>query len=496
VTVGPASAPVDTIVAPATASGPGERAIVRLSGPETFALVGRLLELERLPPPGHVAPAELDLGGGAHVPLEVLAFPAPRSATGEDVAELHLPAWPPVVAELLRRCVEGGARPAARGEFTRRAVASGRLDGARALAVGRLYDARSPEEVTAAATALTGPAARLGRQLRDALLDVLADLEAHVDFEDEDAEAVDVSALHRAVDRAAGLAAALVSDVERAPPADGETDVVLLGPPNAGKSTLVMALCPGTELAVSPVAGTTRDALCARVQRGGRSWRFLDGPGVDPGAPTLGDLDRAAMDLFLEQLPDAAVVLHVRDVTVAWPDAGADLRARAAGDRPALTVVTKIDRVDDAPRGPGSRRVGDTTGEGLGDPAHGARACEAPEGRALAGGAPPLGALGSAEAVHVSARTGEGLASLWTALEQLAPAARLPSAATRGEAQAARDVAAALQAALSGATAAELPLLSLTLREAVARLEAEAEQPLDISEEVLDRLFARFCIGK
>lgn len=488
-TVGPASAPVDTIVAPATAAGPGGRAIVRLSGPDAFALVRRVLGLERLPPPGHVGPSGLDLGGGASLPLEVLTFPAPRSATGEDVAELHLPAWPAAVAELLRRCMQGGARPAARGEFTRRAVACGRLDGARALALGRLYDARSPEEVTAAAAALTGPAARLGRQLRSALLDVLADLEAHVDFEDEDAEAVDLSALRLAVDHAAGLAAALVSDVERAPPVDGETDVVLLGPPNAGKSTLVMALCPGTELAVSPVAGTTRDALCARVERGGRRWRFLDGPGVDPGSAALDALDRAAMDLFLEQLPDAAVVLHVHDVTGPWsdpwpdpwPDPGADLRWRAAGSRPALTVVTKIDRLDS-----GARTVEEETAESPAAP---------PRGAQPPGASPHLGPDG-VEAVNVSARTGQGLASLWSALEQVAPAARLPCASTRGEAEAAKDVAAALQEALSGAPAAELPLLSLTLREAVARLEAEAEQPLDITEEVLDRLFARFCIGK
>jgi tRNA modification GTPase len=484
VTAGPASAPVDTIVAPATAAGPGERAIVRLSGPDAFALLGRVLELDRLPRPGHVGEARLDLGGGASLPLELLAVPAPRSATGEDVAELHLPAWPAVVAELLRRCVDAGARPAARGEFTRRAVASGRLDGARALALGRLYDARSPEEVTAAAAALTGPAARLGRQLRSALLDVLADLEAHVDFEDEDAEAVDVSALRLAVGRAADLAAALVSDAERAPPVDGETDVVLLGPPNAGKSTLVMALCPGAELAVSPVAGTTRDALCARVRRGGRCWRFLDGPGVDPESPGLDALDRAAMDLFLEQLPEAAVVLHVRDATAPWPDAGADLRVRAAGSRPALTVVTKLDRLDTGPREVGSLPDGEGADTEPGDPPRGAL------------GVPSPGALDATAAVHVSGRTGQGLASLWSALEQRAPAARLPSAATRGEAQAAKDVAAALQAALSGASAAELPLLSLTLREALARLEVEAEQPLDITEEVLDRLFARFCIGK
>lgn len=443
---------VDTIVAAATPAGPGERAIVRLSGPDAVACVCAVLAEARLPGPGRVGTGVFALGGGASLPLELLAWQAPRSSTGENVVELHLPGWPPVVAELQRRLIAAGARPAARGEFTRRALVNGRLDLAQALAVGRLAAATELDDLMAAAAVLTGEASRVGGALREALLDVLALLEAHVDFDEEDTEGIDPRQLKDGLARVLALATRAARLGERMPVDDGETDVVLLGAPNAGKSSLMLALVPGAVTSVSPLPGTTRDALEARVERDGRRWRVLDGPGVDTPEGALDELDRQAMEQFLDGLPAAALVLHVHDAGRGPDDPGRSRRLAAIGERPVIDVATKLDRV--------------------------------------------AGWVGPSDSLGVSALTGQGLETLWRAMSAAAPTPSMPAVATAGEWEAARALPALLAPALSGDLDAELPLLSLGLREALARLDQEVEHPLDVTSEVLDRVFARFCIGK
>lgn len=446
------ASPVDTIVAPCTASGAGERAIVRLSGPDAHAIAADVVAIEQPPEPGRAGHGSLDLGAGAELPVVLLQWWAPRSLTGEDVTELHLVAWPVVVTELVHRCVRGGARPAARGEFTRRAVVAGRMGLEQALAVARLVGSATEEEARAAAAALTGELARVHDDLRDALLDTLALIEAHVDFEEEDTEAVSLASVLAGIDRAHGLAHRLADAAALAPASDGETDVVLLGPPNAGKSRLMLALCPGAETTVSPVPGTTRDALEARVTHAGRSYRLIDGPGVASADAAPSQLDALAMEAFLAGLPAAAVVLHVQDVTAAV-DATGDARRRAAsGERPAVEVRTKADLVPDAAR-----------------ETHG---------------------------VLVSAVAGTGLPELWEAISAAAPAPRAPDLATAAEARAAAALLPHLSRARDDASADGLPLLALVLRDALGVLEAERELVTDLDEAVLDRIFAGFCIGK
>lgn len=448
---GPATT-VPTIVAMATAAGAGARAIVRLSGPDSRRLAVAVLAVADLPEPGIVGPATLDLGGGARLPLEVLTWRAPRSLTGEDVVEFHLPGWPPVVAEILRRLVVAGARPAARGEFVRRGLANGRLDLEGALAVGRLAAARTAEEVHAAAAALGGASARNGRALRSALLDALALVEAQLDFEDEDAEAVRPDELAAALARAGALARELAGRARHSAPADGETDVVLLGAPNAGKSALLLALCPGARTTVSSAPGTTRDALEARVLHGGRAFRLIDGPGVESDWPGLAAADHQAMANYVAWLPEGAVVLHLTDVSADPRAGGRAERLAAAGSRPVIEVASKVDL--------------------------------------LADGGVTLGVLA------VSSRTGAGLDALWTAIHAAAPAAPWPAAAELGESAAAEEVASLLASGDWQVRSGGLPLLALGLRDALERLERDGERPLAILPEVLDRIFSRFCIGK
>jgi len=448
---------VDTIVAAITAAGRGERAAVRLSGPRAFELCERVLDVSAPPRPWHAGRGRLDLGQGVGVDVLLLGFRAPRSLTGEDVVELHLPGWPVLVTELLARLLATGARPAQRGEFSRRAVASGRADLPSVLAVARLVAARTAEEAADAAAALAGGLQRLHESLRDRLLAALALVEAHVDFEEEDTEAIGDDDVRGALAQAVETAARLQRAGTLAPPADGETDVAVLGPPNAGKSLLFLALCPGAETTVSPRPGTTRDALEARVTHGGRRWRVLDGPGVDRADPSgaLSELDRAAMDLYVRNLPRAAVVLLVTDA--AAPPAPAARRAlrEAAGPRAVVEVLNKCDL--------------------LAQPRCGAR---------------PGGAIA------VSALRRLGLPELWAAVAAAAPAPSAPDTSTHGERQAAGAVLAALQPALARPLAGRLPELALALREALAALDDASGGAADLDRELLDRIFASFCIGK
>lgn len=455
----PAGELVDTIVALATAPGGAERGLVRLSGPAAESIVRSLLTVTLAPRPGHAGQGWLALDAeamAAPVPVELLFFRGPRSLTGEDVIEMHLPGWPALLTELQRRCVAAGARPAARGEFLRRALVRGRLDLDGVLAVGRLAASRDAEDARAAAGCLGSATARRGEALRDELLNTLALLEAHVDFEEADTEAIGEAELRAGLARATALARELLAAGLARPAADGETDVVLLGPPNAGKSSLFLALCPGAQTTVSPQPGTTRDALTASVDHGGRRWRLIDGPGVGESG---GALDALAAERFLESLPAAAVVLHVESVPPAGSAApsgdSAEQRSRrlaAVGERVLIPVASRCDLLPgSAPRPPG---------------------------------------------LCTSSVSGEGLPDLWAALLAAAPAPRAADMAERAESEAAADVLPLLEQALPGEFWGALPLLSIQLREALERLESEREQPLDVTGAVLDRIFAGFCIGK
>lgn len=463
-----AHAAVDTIVAPITAAGAAERAALRLSGPRAFELAALLAPAAPAHRAGHAVEVRLELGDGLHVQALLLRFATPRSLTGEDVAELHVPGWPVLMTELVRRLVAAGARPAERGEFTRRAIANGRTDLARGLAVARLVAARDAEEAAAAAAVLAGGLAAQHAALRASLLDALALIEAHVDFEEDDTEAVDETRVRTALAAAHAAANNLHAACGAAVPLDGETDVALLGPPNAGKSALLLALCPGASTTVSPVAGTTRDMLEARVEVGGRRYRLLDGPGVDPERTDLGDLDRLAMQLYLQNLPACAVVVDVEDGAAPSGPAARAARRSGAGQRPRVPIWNKCDL--QAPPSP--------------DPA-----------AARADGV----AADDAEAeprLPVSALRGEGLDALWAAVAAAAPVPTAPDLAADGERRALDTVLPLLAEAATGPLAGTLPLVALALRDALFALDTAAARASDVPEEVLDRVFGSFCIGK
>ena len=272
--------PADVIVAIATAPGRGGIGIVRLSGTDLSPWIRGLLGRAALPPRQAVHANFLGGEGAALDDGIALYFAAPRSYTGEDVLELHGHGGPAVLAGIVQRCVELGARLAEPGEFTRRAFLNDKLDLAQAEAVADLIDAGTAAAARAAMRSLSGDFSREVRALVDALVHLRMFTEATLDFPDEDVEVIEAA---RARKQVAALAARVAGILQRA--RQGQLlreglQVVLIGQPNVGKSSLLNRLAKDDVAIVTAIAGTTRDAVRQQIEIAGIALHVIDTAGV------------------------------------------------------------------------------------------------------------------------------------------------------------------------------------------------------------------------
>lgn len=320
----------DVIAAAATPAGPALRAVVRLSGPRLIE------ESDRFLPAGCPRPrrrraaleGQLEWSPGSRVPAHLLVFPGPESATGEDVVEIHLPGCQPVADAVLQELFRRGARPAEPGEFTRRAFLNGRLDLSQAEAVLDLVLARSAQEARAAARILAGSLGERASAARAALEEALAELEARLDFEEGDTADLRPAEVVQFLRRAEEAVAEGLAGEERRRATGGLSRIGLVGAPNAGKTSLFRRLT-GVGALVSPEPGTTRDRLEGRWQPPGAEapWILADGPGS--GGEPVDERDAAARQRARGDVPD--LVWLVAD--------GSDPAARLVEPPPALPVV-------------------------------------------------------------------------------------------------------------------------------------------------------------
>ena len=272
-----------TIAALASGLGRAAIAVVRLSGPETSRVLAALLR-GNLPEPRRASVRRLvDPRDGSVLDRAlVLWMPGPGTFTGEDQGELHLHGGSAVRAAVLRVLTDEGCRLAEPGEFTRRAFQNGRIDLTATEGLADLIDAETEAQRRQAVRQLDGVMARQVEAWRDRLLDALAGAEAALDFADEE----DVPSTGWECEVTAGLqrlrsevAAALAGAARGERLRDGMT-VVIAGPPNAGKSTLLNALARRDVAIVSPIPGTTRDAIEVRCDLGGLPVTFIDTAGL------------------------------------------------------------------------------------------------------------------------------------------------------------------------------------------------------------------------
>ncbi len=436
----------DTIVAVASPPGPGRRGIVRLSGNDawTIALAGFEAHTPQpLPVRAEMREGRLRVDGvRATLPALLALWPAPRTYTRQPLAEIHVPGAVPLVRQVLAHCLARGARHAEPGEFTLRAFLSGRLDLTRAEAVLGVIDAQSPAQLDAALRQLAGGIATPITALRDHLLDVLAHLEANLDFSEEpDVDLLGRSALADDLARSSRELAALAQRLRGRDRPSGDPKVVLVGPPNTGKSRLFNALVGDARAIVSPVAGTTRDYLSALADCAGLRVELIDTAGIETGD---GDIEQQAQSHRSAQADSADLLLVCSSVDIDSP--------HAVFDRPVLRVWTKGDL---APAPPGYLATSAATGEGL-DALRGA-----------------IAAMIRRQVAEDDLPSGTGprcSASLTSASEALGSASQVLTLGGGDE------------------------LVAIDLRQAIDELGKVVGAT--VTDDILDRIFRRFCIGK
>ena len=441
----------DTIVAIATAPGAGGVGIVRLSGPKARAIAETVAGRPLAPRRARYA-TFADAGGEAIDDGIVLYFRAPASYTGEDVAELQAHGSPVVLRQLVARCIALGARQAAPGEFSQRAFLNGKLDLAQAEAVADLIAAGDERAARAARRSLDGVFSRRVEALMERVLGLRVHVEAAIDFADEPLDTLGGRALREGLDAA-------VAELERLRQAAGQGQklrdglhVVLVGPPNAGKSSLLNALAGSDRAIVTEIAGTTRDLLQETVRIDGVELTLVDTAGLRDAADAIEaeGIRRARGELARADL--ALAVLDARD-----PQAGRD--AVAAGVAAVPRVLWLYNKSD-----------------------------------LLVGRASPP----EADAIAVSARTGQGLDELHRRLLALSGAAGEAGeggfSARLRHLQALDEAAADLAQARAELRHERLELAAEALvraHEALGRIGGRVG-----ADALLGHIFSRFCIGK
>lgn len=348
--------PEDTIVALSSAAGPGLRAIVRLSGPNAFGVARKLIapasELEEPRRCCIATPIKLTRLT-ATMSADVYLFPGPRSYTGQDVVEMHTIGSPPLVELLIAECLNAGCRAAQPGEFTLRAFLAGKMDLTRVEAVLAVIEAGSRGELKQALAQLAGGVARPLQELRDDLLNLLADVEAGLDFADEDVRFIPQDELLRRITRGLALITLVRKQLDERSVSRDAFRVVLAGEPNAGKSSLFNALAGKSAALVSAQPGTTRDYLVHRLSVEGTVIELVDTAGLRPGA---NGIEARAQDFSRDQTGRADLVLLCQE-------AGRD-GAMPELQCPYVVIATKCDLAKAAPDRLATSAV---TGQGLGE---------------------------------------------------------------------------------------------------------------------------------
>ena len=442
------TASTDTIAAIATPAGSGGVGIVRLSGPRALEIAEAIGKTRLTPRTAHYTRFH-DADGAVIDDGIALAFVAPASYTGEDVVELQAHGSPVLLRQLVACCCALGARIARPGEFSERAYLNGKLDLAQAEAVADLIAAGDAHAARAARRALDGEFSRQVEALAAALLAIRIHVEAAIDFADEPIDTLGGAALRADLDAVCAQLSTLLQAAERGRKLRDGLHAVIVGPPNAGKSSLLNALAGSDRAIVTDIAGTTRDLLQETVRIDGLELTLVDTAGLRDGGDAIeregmrrarGELERADLAIVVVDARDARVGLQALD------DALVDVPRR-------LLVANKRDLLedDDLPK----------------------------------------------DFLAVSARTGIGLEALH---QQLREAALGTSAGEGTFTARARQVEALRRAAdAAGDARAQLAAEALDLTAEALRQAHDALGEITgrtLPDDLLGHIFSTFCIGK
>jgi tRNA modification GTPase len=468
----------DTIGALASATGPAARGIIRISGPDALSCLASWFEPVDVVRWRSARDARCHAGGlpldGLPSPVEVIVntWPNGRSYTGQPIVEIHAPGSPPVLEAILARAFAAGVRPAHPGEFTLRAFLAGRMDLLQAEAVLGVIDASGEDTLQVALRQLAGGMSGRMTQVRGDLLDLLADLEAGLDFVEDGIQFVSRQELMLRVRRSESAIEELLRQCQARAQSSGRNRVVLAGLPNAGKSTLFNALLSRDAALVSSIAGTTRDYLSGSLDWSGLAIELIDTPGWEVGSATNPeaipdavaneDLTHLSQALGAEQREQADLVLWCLPANASESQRleDASIRNREIGEGRLFVIVkTKSDLIERPTR---IARDSDT--------------------------------------VFVSAKTGTGVGELIDRSTHLLGGAVSDSAEIIGTtaARCRESLTRCLEGLNRAAEAAESArgdeIVALELRESLEHFGRVLGTVY--TDDILDRIFSRFCIGK
>lgn len=462
-----AEAPVpatDTIVAISTPPGRGGIGIVRLSGPLAGSIVAELVRLRQPLEPGRARLADVidttEPQGGRIDEAVVTFFEAPHSYTTEDLVEIAGHGSPVVLDLLVRRAMALGARLAEPGEFTQRAFLAGRIDLTQAEAVRDLIDAQTLTQARQAASQMGGALSRRVQPAKQSLVELIALLEAGIDFAEDDIDVTPKAEIVRRIHEITPPLEALEATFARGRVIHDGLTLAIVGRPNAGKSSLFNCLVERDRAIVTAIPGTTRDLVTERISLDGIPLELVDTAGL---RETFEEVEQLGIARSREALADAALVLVVLDATQPLNDEEAQLLAAIEG-RPALVAVNKSDLAA------GENVVHD------------------------------LSAATSAgiQALPTSALTGEGIGAL---REQIVALATGGASAEPGMLTSLRHqqaIATARSALADGATANgnDIPheMILIDLYRALWALDSLTGQTTP--DDILNLIFSTFCIGK
>jgi tRNA modification GTPase len=433
---------------------------VRLSGPEAASIAVQLVRLRQPLEHGRTRLADvLDSGFGKEAGRidEALVswFAAPHSYTAEDVVEIAAHGSPVVLDLLLRRALDRGARLAEPGEFTQRAFLAGRLDLTQAEAVRDLIEAQTLTQARQAASQLGGALSRRVAPVKQALVELIALLEAGIDFAEDDIDVTPQAEIARRIGELTPPLTALEASFSRGRIIHDGLTLAIVGRPNAGKSSLFNRLIQRDRAIVTATPGTTRDTVTERISLDGIPLELVDTAGLREGRE---EVEQLGIARSREALADAALVLIVLDATQSLNDEEHRLLEAVAG-RPALVAVNKSD---------------------------------------LAGAVPAADEVAGIAALPTSALTGKGIPALRERILALATggAASEPGMLTslRHHQAISTALAALADAAQANLSATPHEMILLDLYRALWALDSLTGQTT--SDDILNLIFSTFCIGK